>query len=187
MAAPRGPQDDPKRPQELPKTAKDRPKTAQDDPKTAHCFKFGACRKMYKNLRKINDFCHPYGPKWLQIGSPTVPRRPQDLPRGPQDGPRGPQDGPRDPKTAQDGAEVAQEPPKTAQDPTKTAPRRSKSASPTSGKLGGRSRMGLGSPSWAPRARGGGGYRGGASIRRRVLLRDDGKSALALEEFLVEL
>ena len=127
MAAPRGPQDDPKRPQELPKTAKDRPKTAQDDPKTAHCFKFGACRKMYKNLRKINDFCNPYGPKWLQIGSPTVPRRPQDLPRGPQDGPRGPQDGPRDPKTAQDGAEVAQEPPKTAQDPTKTAPRRPKS------------------------------------------------------------
>ena len=138
MAAPRGPQDDPKRPQELPKTAKDRPKTAQDDPKTAHCFKFGACRKMYKHLRKINDFCNPYGPKWLQIGSPTVPRRPQDPPRGPQDCPRGPQDGPRGPNTAQDGAEVAQEPPKTAQDPTKTAPRRSKSASPTSNQARGR-------------------------------------------------
>ena len=183
MAAPRGPQDDPKRPQEFPKTAKDRPKTAQDDPKTAHCFKFGACRKMYKHLRNINDFCNPYGPKWLQIGSPTVPRRPQDPPRGPQDGPRGPQDGPRQPKTAPRSPRSRPRRPKIPPRRPQDAPRASPRHRP---RLGGGSGIGSGRASW-PRARRGGGYRGGASIRRRVLLRDDGKSASAREEFLVEL
>ena len=67
---------------------------------------------------------------------------------------------------AKNGVEVAQEPPKMAQDPTKTAPlqERLPDIEEAQGRL--RNGSGIGSPgaSWAPRAPGGGEYRGGVRV-----------------------
>ena len=94
------------------------------------------------------------GPKISQEAPKTAqeaPKTAQETPRRPKTAPRSPRSRPRRPKI----------PPRRPQDAPRASPRHRES-----------SRIGWTGASWAPRARGGGGYRGGASIRRRVLLRD---------------
>ena len=122
---PRRPKRPPRRPQRPPRRPQDCPKTGQDDPTTANWAKFGACTKMYKNLRKINDFGGPggvpeapwgllgaswslleasWGLLWASWGVLAAswtrrwrPRGPKTTQDRPTGGPRRPQDGPKTP------------------------------------------------------------------------------------------
>ena len=83
----------PKRPPRRPKTVPRPPRTTPRQPNAGNLAHVEKCTK---NQGKINDFCNPYEPQWLQIGSLTATRRPQDRPRDSQNGPR-------NPKSPQDG------------------------------------------------------------------------------------
>ena len=133
---PRTAQDGPKTAPDGPKTAPRRPQdgpgTAQDGPRTLHLAEYGVFAKIYKHLKKINDFCHPYGTFWRFERVPRAPQTVQDGRNRPKGRPRTAQEAPKTaqkaPKTAHEAPKTAQEVPKTAQEAPKTAPRRPRRA-----------------------------------------------------------
>ena len=111
-----------------------------------HCFSLGCLMFLTSQLwATLRPKIKPSKPKLCLKMASWSPRR----------GPRGPKMGP---KTAQDGSEAAQDGPRTHQGGSKTLQERLPDIDPGSGEGSRRA-------SWPPKARPGGGLRGGALTR----------------------